>query len=137
MTWSTLRTILYQGNSLDIEYIETSQVTLGVVCHIYRFKFDESRDLAIVEVESGCKTPLQRILNGEETIEGYICGKGTLTVIGNSGKKKKYSFPSSPEPVTVNCGDVMQWHADTSERLVFFELCTPPYEEGRFEDLPE
>lgn len=37
--------------------------------------------------------------------------------------------------ITVNIGDVMQWEAAPDSSLVAYEICYPPYEEGRYEEL--
>jgi hypothetical protein len=113
-----------------------------VECDVYAFANDGFRDLAIVRVKAGAKTPLQRVLRGLSTIEGLYGGSGTLTVRRDDGRKRLYRFEAGDDPkkmagVTVQIGQVMQWAADKGEDLVFYEICDPPYEDGRFENLPE
>src|SRR5579871_4964010 len=79
---------------LPVSYVETIQVKDGVVCDTYTFEGDSTRDLAIVQVEPGSKTPLQRVLDGTRTIEGYLKGKGVLTVHGTDGIVRRYFFKS-------------------------------------------
>jgi hypothetical protein len=31
----------------------------------------------------------------------------------------------------------MQWAAAVDSELIFYEICEPPYKEGRYESLPE
>ena len=55
-------------------------------------------------------------------------------------KEMESVFEVSPEhegfshPVEI--GEIMQWQADENESLVVFEICFPPYQDGRFENLP-
>lgn len=120
-------------------FVENQTVKEGVEADIYTFDEDDSRDLAIVHVMKGSKTPLQRILKGTKTIEGYVSGTGTLTVTTQDGSTKKYFYTaedSNPVVETeVHIGELMQWSAETD--LTFYEICEPPYEDGRFEDLEE
>jgi mannose-6-phosphate isomerase-like protein (cupin superfamily) len=123
---------------LAVSFVETTQVTEGVSCDIYRFLDDETRDLGVVTVQKNYKTPRQRVLLGDQTIEGFMSGEGTLTVGAAENDIKTYHFPStSNEEVAVKVGQTMQWHADGDTELVFYEICEPPYEDGRFENLPE
>ncbi len=122
-----------------VSFIETQQVKEGVECDIYTFVGDATQDLAIVRVTKGFKTPLQKILQGTKTIEGFLQGRGVLTVQSQGGSTNTYSFdPSSPDTeVEVKVGQIMQWTAPNDADLVFYEICDPPYQDGRFENLPE
>jgi hypothetical protein len=127
---SKLTTFLNQA----VTYVETLQVKEGVEADTYSFNDDASKDLAIVRVAAGYKTPLQRIVKGEKTSEGYLEGKGTLGITHPDGKHSVNTYPDSPETeVSVAVNDTMQWSADMN--LTFYEICWPPYEDGRFEDL--
>jgi hypothetical protein len=112
-------------------------VKAGVNCDIYEFEGDKSKDLAIVGVDPGCATPLQRILQGDKTIEGYVSGSGTLTVTKSTGEKSVYEVGDSTDSFStaVGIGDLMQWQAHPDSKLVFYEVCYPPYTDGRFENL--
>ena len=128
--------ITIDGETEDIEFVESSTVTTGVEAHVYAFANDISKDLAVVEVKAGHNTPLQKILSGDETIEGYTSGAGSLVVTHADRTTKTYNFPSDDnKQVALGVGDVMQWFADSEQGLVFYEVCKPPYEDGRFEDL--
>ncbi len=123
---------------LQITHVETQTVKEGVLADLYTFDNDTTKDLAVVHVAKGHKTPLQRILKGAKTIEGYMSGVGSLTVTTQDGSQKRYAFAentdSNPSVETeVHIGELMQWSADTD--LTFYEICEPPYEDGRFEDL--
>src|SRR5215469_15871425 len=114
-----------------VEYVETMQVKSGVECDVYSFVGDGSEDLAIVRVAKGSKTPLQRILQGDKTIEGYLEGKGTLAVQYEDGTAKSHSFDatSTDKEVEVRVGQIMQWTAPNDTDLTFYEICKPPYKD--------
>jgi len=109
----------------------------GVECDVYEFLNDATQDLAIVRVRSGCKTPLQRILLGTKTIEGYVSGEAKLVVTRGDGTTQMFKFGTEEvnDPVIVNVGDIMQWESISD--LIFFEICEPPYEDGRYENLAD
>jgi hypothetical protein len=106
---------------------------------VYKFLDDATRDLAVVKVLSGHKTPLQKVLKGSRTVEGFLDGAGTLSIIDDRGHTKSYDFASAntSREVIVRVGEVMQWAADSSTDLTFYEICEPPYEDGRFENIAE
>jgi len=121
-----------------VTFIESVEVKPGVDCDVYSFDGDQNRDLAVVTVAQGVKTPRQRVLSGVTTTEGYISGKGTLSVESPDGHEEIIYFDEqNPGAVMVEVGDVMQWTADPDSELVFSEVCVPPFQEGRFENLPE
>lgn len=121
-----------------VKYIETTDVKPGVSCDVYEFDNDKDKDLAIVRVEPGKTTPLQLIVEGEVTIEGYVDGAGELSVIKKSGQIETHLFnKTKPGQVRLGIGDTMQWEADEEQGLTFFEICYPPYSDGRFQNLSE
>jgi len=125
------------GKEQPVNYIETLEVKQGVTCDVYEFNEDKQKDLGIVTVTRGYKTPLQKILKGDKTIEGFISGSGKLTVTVEN-KNTVYEFKDSDKKeVLVNIGEIMQWYADGATDLVFYEICYPPYEDGRYENLAE
>jgi hypothetical protein len=93
--------------------------------------------LAIVTVSPGCQTPVQRIVGGIKTTEGYFGGVGNLTILTEDATRMIFDFSKGAirEEVEVGVGMQMQWSAADSEPLVFYEVCEPPYEDGRFENL--
>jgi hypothetical protein len=76
----------FEGNEQAITYIETTHVVDGVDCKVYSFIDDDTKDLGIIKISPSKKTPLQKVLKGEKTIEGYISGKGKLTITKLDGK---------------------------------------------------
>lgn len=133
-----LRDITLDDKSKSINFESTYPVREGVDCDIYSFAYDNDRDLAVIHVEPGYNTPLHRVLQGLHTIEHYVSGEGRL-VVGSPGEEDKvYEFTGHEEAhgIEVSIGQTMQWHAGATG-LVFAEVCEPPYQEGRFEDLPE
>ncbi len=136
---SKLTEFTFHNQHLPVTFVESQTVKKGVTCDIYSFDFDDSRDLAIVRVVTGETTPLQRVVYGTKTIEGYLSGIGTLTVLSNDNVTHDYSFRTGDEakPIDISVGDIMQWHATGKSSLTFYEICEPPFMSGRFETLPE
>jgi hypothetical protein len=132
-----LQVISFEGKELPISFVETTHVVDGVDCDVYSFIGDTSKDLGVVKISPGSKTPLQRVLKGDRTVEGYVSGKGKLTITKTDGKQEVYvAEGESQKPVvTVGIGELMQWEADEKVGLVAYEICFPPYEDGRYEDL--
>lgn len=129
--------LVIDGVTQSVNYIESMEIKTGVVCAIYEFTEDDTKDLALVKVAKGHTTPLQKVLNGEMTVEGYVSGEGTLFV-DNGVEKVEYRYPNKDNStVEVIVGSIMQWSASETSDLVFFEVCTPPYEDGRFENITE
>jgi hypothetical protein len=130
----------YQNKQEPIKFIETIHVTQGVICDVYEFLNDKNKDLAIIHIHTGCKTPLQKVLKGDKTIEGYLSGKGKLVVKRKNGKMNVFQFNNKKQKNTeilVNIGDTMQWIAGTKSLLVVYEICFPPYKDERYENLKE
>lgn len=132
-----LEQFTYKGKTLYTEFIESAEVFPGVICDVYFHPETHERDLGVIYIEAGKKTQPQRILNGVETIEGYISGKGKLLILKPSGDKLVFELDSESEGFshTIEVGDIMQWQAE--EDLVVFEICYPPYKDGRFENLAD
>jgi hypothetical protein len=121
----------------EVSFLETSSVNKKVECDVYSFINDDEKDLGIIKIKAGGKTPLQKILKGKKTIEGYVSGVGSLTVNEEGGQKKVYKVNEDTKSFSVDLsiGDTMQWSASRDSELVAYEVCYPPYEDGRFEDL--
>jgi hypothetical protein len=124
-------------NGEAVEFLDSDDVTDGVVCDVYKFNSTKEKDLGIVKVKSGHKTPLQRVLKGDKTIEIFIKGSGVLRIFNDAGKITEYLYPETADDgVVVKIGQLMQWEA-LEEDLIFAEICYPPYEDGRFENIDE
>ncbi len=130
----------FEGEELPVSFVETVQVTNAVECDVYTFDGESTKDLGIIIIEPGCKTPLQRVLKGDRTIEGYLAGKGKLTVTQPDGKQRVYVVNEGlrePMMVTVAIDELMQWKADEGSNLVVYEICYPPYEDGRYQNIKQ
>ncbi len=127
-----LSQLILEDNVVEIEFVETQSICEGVTCDVYKFKNDVTRDLAIVEVKRGFRTPRQQVLHGEKTIEGFIEGEGMLTV---DAENFIFSSGTNDKECEVRIGQTMQWHANGKTDLIFYEICSPPYESGRFKEL--
>jgi hypothetical protein len=132
-----LKEFTFEGKEQAVSLVETMYISDGVECDVYKFIDDLSKDLGIIKISEGCKTPLQKVLKGERTIEGYLSGKGKLTVIKLDAKKEVYIADGEfKKPViNVGIGELMQWRADEDSELVAYEICFPPYEDGRYENV--
>lgn len=122
----------------NVVFVETVDVIEGVKCDVYSVEGNNSKDLGIIKIELGHKTPLQKVLKGDQTIEGHVSGKGLLQIIRASGDEEIYPVDEGINEhfsVDVGIGDTMQWQADENANLKAFEICIPPYEEGRYENL--
>jgi hypothetical protein len=125
----------FEGVEQPVSFIESMLVTTGVACDVYSFISDDTKDLGIIRIKAGCKTPLQKVLKGERTIEGYISGNGKLTITKTDGSKVEYPATGKELIVTVRIGELMQWQAAADSELVAYEICFPPYTDGRYENL--
>ena len=137
---SQLNTFDFESSIQPISFVETTKVATGVECDVYTFDGDNSKDLGVIRIEPGFKTPLQRVLKGNRTIEGYVSGKGRLVIAKPDGTQEKHSVDNNtqkPFVVAVAIGEKMQWQADKDSPLVAYEICFPPYEDGRYENLQE
>jgi hypothetical protein len=140
MAAEKLNSFELEGKQLKVIYVETMQVTDGVICHVYEFEGDVTRDLAVIEIEPGAKTPLQKVLLGDNTLEGYLSGKGSLSVTSIDGNTEKLIVDENTKlPFTkeVKIGEKMQWKADKEVGLTVYEICYPPYQDGRYQNLTE
>jgi len=119
-----------------LEFSERLIVREGVTCFSYKFHDDPSKDIAFVHVEAGAKTPLQEVIGGSRTVEGYMSGSGCFEMWSSTTSIKCYEVaPGVSFEIVVPQGWRMQWKADSNFNLVFYELCWPPYSDGRFRDL--
>lgn len=132
-----LNRFLWNNKFLSVSFVETLKVTTGVECDVYTFKGDKSKDLGIIRINAGHKIPLQRVLKGDKTIEGYISGKGKLVITELDNTQKEYLVNDSTLKSfikTIAIGEIMQWQANKDSNLVVYEICYPPYEDGRYEN---
>ena len=118
-----------------VEFVETQAVNDGVTCDVYSFIGDDTKDLGIIRIKQGSQTPKQLILKGDKTIEGFLVGEVDLTFSRETQDRTVYAYSDDGYGVetVLGVGDTMQWYA--SEDSVLYEICYPPYEEGRFNEL--
>jgi hypothetical protein len=109
-----------------------------VECDVYKFDGDDSKDLGVIRIKPGFQTPLQKVLKGDRTIEGYYSGRGKLVITKPDNPSKEYPVSEdTPKTfaVTVAIGEKIQWLADKDSPLIAYEICVPPYADGRYENL--
>ena len=96
----------FEGKEQPVSFVETMGVAEGVECDVYTFSGDKTKDLGIIRISPGCKTPLQRVLKGKRTIEGWISGKGMLKITKPIGIQEVHLVGSeNQEPFFYNCGN--------------------------------
>jgi len=137
---SKLKWFKFEGARRPVEFKETVVVTEGVECDVYIFTGDSTLDLGVIRISPNYSTPLQRVLSGDRTIEGYISGRGQLIVHRRNGRFEihKVGFtPSRPPTIDIEVGDFMQWRAFDKGSLLVYEICYPPYQDGRYESIEE
>lgn len=130
----------FEGQNLPVKFTEVVDVKEGVKCEVYQFSDDDLKDLGVIYIEPGFKTPSQKVLDGQKTIEGFYTGKGTLTITKRNGEKEVFNVndESGKEfSKEVEIGEIMQWQAASDSNLVVYEVCYPPYQDGRYENLEE
>lgn len=132
---SPLKKFTFEGKEEPISFVEKIHVADGVECDVYTFDKDSNKDLGVIRISQGKKTPLQKVLKGDRTIEGYISGKGKLVITKPDGKKDLYVAGKEPLSVDVKIGELMQWQADKDSNLVAYEICYPSYQDGRYENI--
>jgi hypothetical protein len=128
----------FERQEQKVNFVETVKVNKDVYCDVYSFDGDKNKDLGVIKIKAGGRTPLQKVLQGDRTIEGHIFGKGRLEITGLDGMKRSYEVDNGYQErfsVDVKIGELMQWYADTD--LTAFEVCIPPYKDGRFENLTD
>ncbi|OGD57741.1 hypothetical protein A3I57_00180 [Candidatus Beckwithbacteria bacterium RIFCSPLOWO2_02_FULL_47_23] len=139
--FAPLKTFVFESREQPVTFVETTtEVADGVDCDVYKFDGDESKDLGIIRIKPGKKTPLQRVKLGDRTVEGFVSGKGKLMITKQDGTKIVYQVDDeekTPFVVDVQIGELMQWEAAPGEKLVAYEICFPPYEDGRYENIQE
>ena len=118
------------ADSKKLIFMETSAVNEHVSCDVYHFTNDVTKDLAVITIKTGGRTPLQKVLLGISTREIYVSGKGSLCIERANGQHEIYAYPGDKVDVEVYVGDVMQWFAE--ETLIFQEICEPPFSLTRF-----
>ena len=135
----TLSSFTVEGQQSSIVFITSVNVTTGVRCDVYEILGDPTKDVGKIYIDPNCRTPLQKVLNGDRTIEGHISGQGSLTIIKPDGEKDVYSVAEQGCGFSqeVKVGELMQWRADLDSELVVCEICYPPYQDGRYENIPE
>lgn len=133
-----LKEFKFEERIQPVVYKETVSVNPDVDCDVYGFEGDDEKDLGIIKIKVGGKTPLQKVLKGQRTVEGHVSGQGKLVITRVDGKEETYKVSdtdSAKFKIDVGIGERMQWKADPDSKLVAFEVCIPPYEDGRFENL--
>lgn len=136
-----LTTLVCDDRELPVTFVERQEVKEGVICDIYTITGDATKDLAVIEIQPGFRSPRQRVLKGTHTIQRFTSGTANLFVDELDGSEHTRFFTSEEatqdNDIEVKVGEIMQWSSLGPDPLVYYEICEPPFETGRFEDLPE
>lgn len=131
-----LTKVRFGGTNIQVSFVESIQINDGVKCDVYSFNGDNTKDLAIIRIGAGYSTPLQKVLDGKRTVEGYLSGIGGF-MHKRDGIERFYTNDELEKirAVEVQIGDEMQWRAGEHSNMVVYEVCYPPFKNGRFEDM--
>lgn len=138
-----LETFRFKGQLLPVKHVKTVAEAPGVTSDVYTFLTRNmlratNRDLAILHFEPGASLPRQRMVQGITTVEGFISGDGILHIVRANGQEETHFFRgrNSGRPIVeVHMDDIMQLRAFKRSPFESFEICYPPYTDGRFQDL--
>jgi hypothetical protein len=126
---------------MAVEFRETVLVRDGVECDVYGFVGDGTMDLGIIRIREGKETPRQKVgldPNFEIifTEEGYIRGCGSLEIGRPDIPADTYVVNSTTGrfSILVERGEEMKWGTGPGG-LIAYEVCKPPYKDGRHIDL--
>ena len=112
-----------------INFVSSDEVKEWVVCDVYDFESDNTKDLWIIYVKKWYSTPKQKILKWAKTINWFISWKWKFIL----NWKEYYCDEINKNKFDLKIWDIMQWKAD--EDLVFYEICFPKYEDWRYKNL--
>ncbi len=123
--------IVINGVTRTISYINSLHVSDGVDSDIYTFIDDNSQVLSIVKVKRGFKSPFEKIMSHNKVIEGFLKGKGTLTVTIEGGTKNEYYFENEGynKVIELEYGQTIQWTAPKNDDLVYYKIRDLPEEQ--------
>lgn len=128
----------YQDETLLAQPIDTYMVIPGVSCTVYAFEGDKTRDLASIVIGLGQHTPRQKLVKGIETVEILKSGRGKFFLKrGDLEEIYEVDSQNSPFSIKLEIGDIVQWIAANDSILSIYEICTPPFEAGRFDNIVE
>lgn len=129
------------GKDFAVTFVESQDIKEGVTCDIYTIDGDSTKDLAVIEIKPGFRSPRQKVLKGTLTIQRFVSGAAYLYVDELDGSERTRFFKSEEamqnNDIEVKVGETMQWSSLGPDPLVYHEICEPPFEKGRFEDLAE
>src|SRR5882724_4520681 len=125
---SNLYDFTVSGRLRTIAFENTYHIADGVDADIYTFADDHTHLLTIFTLAAGIKVPPRKVVNGQRIIEGYVKGKGTLTVSSASGAKETYYFEHDghTKDVIVESGQSVQWITPNDSELVYYEVTPMP-----------
>lgn len=114
----------------EIMYIKSVHIASGIDSDVYSFLDDKSQVLSIVRVKRGVKSPLEKIESANKIIEGFLKGKGTLSVSTFGNNKNTYYFETAGynKEVEIHTGESVQWSAPKDADLIYYKIRDLPKE---------
>ncbi len=130
-----IKRFTFEGRTQEVVFTETEKLPPDVLVHLYKFAWDDTKDLALFTTKK--RTPLQRVRQGTRTVEGYISGQAKLTIAKPDGTTRVYEVgkDTGQLSVDVEIGDLMRWEVLNGSTFVGYEVCFPPWAPGRYEDV--
>lgn len=116
--------MVVNGVVRTITYLNSVHVSDGVDSDIYTFIDDNSQVLSIVKVKHGFKSPKEKIESHNKVIEGFLKGRGTLSVTFEDGNKNEYYFENEGynKVIELEDGQSVQWTAPKNDDLVYYKI---------------
>lgn len=101
--------IQYLNLSLpEFNIAEADVVTEGVFCWAYKNPNDSEKDLGVVLVLAGYKTPKQLVKGGNRTLEVYLAGEGKLMIEREGAILEIPCYSRKTLEFDLKIGDIMQ-----------------------------
>lgn len=76
MNNNKLTKFIFHRTPQKVKFIKTMDVIFGVTCDVYAFKDDLTKDLGIITIKKGHKTPLQKVLKVKRQLkESLVVGE--------------------------------------------------------------
>jgi peptidase E len=113
------------GNiSREIVFVKSVHLSESVDSDVYSFLDDKSQILSIVKVKKGVKTLIETVESNNKIIEGFLKGKGTLTVFLQGNNKNSYYFETAGynKEVEILNGQSVQWSAPNDSDLIYYKI---------------
>ena len=128
-------TFSFEGERLPVDFVEAIDVADGVVCDVYEFAWDTTKDLWIVKLDTWVSSPYQLVVWWDKTLLGYISGNWKFIHETEKGVFEYKMREGIRFEFFIHKWEKMKWVADSDSQLIYYEVYLPPYKDGRYLDL--